>query len=568
MVSTTSSGIEVKFTGENMLTLSRPAYLETSEISLSQECSSARWTYHRLLDFEQEHQRVLDAAAETIAPGIVRIGRIVARLARRARRAEHTSAGAWCPNPRPELADRLREKLVELRVQRNADPRWKVALGWADEEVGESKAVRRRRAKSPDKVKRRKGETDEAFAKRFELLTHDETDEHYGEKLTSQPRRTRREAYRTELYATRRIYWGTWNALVRSVDQARKDVLKARKVGMPADLRRPKYRDPVTLAADKGGFRIVERGSVWWTIELRIGVADEWVRFRAKCGTWHDVPSGANIRTLKLTRRKDGERWAYSVSMAIEMEKQSIPRAESRMVAFDWGHREHGHPRWREGIRVFTWLGDDGAIGEVLIPAECRDALDEIDSLKSRVDTAYDARRKTLGLSHKNRFLYRRELMRSGVRTAEETDWLRWEMRYERRIAARRKRIMNVRRELYLRTVRDLRSRYAIFAFEDESVAQIKVKQKDEEMKRRQRSTRDISARYEFVSLCERFGAEILTVPARNTTKECPNCGVLAENGPELLIACPGCGVVRDKDRGAARVILARATEALANRAA
>jgi transposase len=188
--------------------------------------------------------------------------------------------------------------------------------------------------------------------------------------------------------------------------------------------------------------------------------------------------------------------------------------------------------------------------------------------MKSRLDTTYDARKKVLGLGYKNRYLYRRALMRSGVRTAEETDWLRWEMRYERRIMARRDRIANLRRELYLKTVRELRTKYAVFAFEDESVPQIKQKQKNEERPRRQRSTRDISARYEFTQICERSGAEIVTVPARNTTKECPDCGHLGENGPELLIACPGCGRVRDKDKGAARVILARAEEALANRAA
>jgi transposase len=456
-----------------------------------------------------------------------------------------------------------------MRVVRNADPRWAAALKWADEPVGEPKAVRRRRAKPAEKIRRRKTETEEAFAKRFALLTQDETEEHYEAKLQAAPRDTRRDVYRKALYDQRRIYWGTWNALVRSVDQARKDVIGQRARGMPAEIRRPKFRDPVSLSAEAGGFRIIERGKPWWTIELRVGTADEWVRLRAKFGNWHEVPLKAPLRSLALTRRKDGERWAYSVSIVVDMKKPvKHQQAESRMVAFDWGHREHGHEREREGIRVFTWLGDDGEQGEVLIPTECRTALDEIDALKSRLDTTYDLRREALHLPHRNRYLYRRELMRSGVRTAEETDWLRWEMRYERRIAARRKRIVNLRRELYLSTVRELRKRYGVFAFEDESVPQIKEKQKDEERKRRQRSNRDLAARYEFTSICERSGAKIITVPARNTTKECPDCGQLTENGPELLVACPGCGRVRDKDRGASRVILGRAKEALANRAA
>ena len=87
-------------------------------------------------------------------------------------------------------------------------------------------------------------------------------------------------------------------------------------------------------------------------------------------------------------------------------------------------------------------------------------------------------------------------------------------------------------------------------------------------MVRRKRANRDLTARYDFVSLCERFGAELVPVPSRNTTRECPSCGHLGENGPELLAACPACGTARDKDRGAAVVILRRAEEALANHAA
>lgn len=529
-----------------MLALSRPAILECSEDLVAGECAAARWTYHRLLDFEEQHQRVLDEAAETIAPGVVRVGRIVARLARRARRAERTSVGTWSPNPRAELAERLRARLVELRTVRNADPRWKEALAWADTPD----------ASAPERggARRRPNETDAEFADRC---------------AKRRTKLTRREAYRASLYAQRRIYWGTWNGLIRSVDQARKMVVKTRSQGIPAEIRRPKYRDPVTLCADRGGFRVVDRGSLWWTIELRIGVSEQWIRLRAKCGNWHDVPSEAELRTLKLTRRKDGERWIYSISITIDMEKPALANAPiSGIVALDWGHREHGHDRQRKGMRVFTWIGDDGESDEVILPAECRESLDEIDALKTRLDTAYNARRETLKLPHRNRYLYRRALMRSGVRSAEETNWLRWEMRYERRITARRKRIANLRREIYQQAVRQLRARYAVFAFEDEAVSQIKRHQKDEQRKRRQRSGRDLSSRYEFEQLCERSGAEIITVSARNTTRECPTCGELSENGPELLIACPGCGLVRDKDHGAAVVILTRAKEVLANRAA
>jgi hypothetical protein len=555
------------------LTLKRPARLVSSATRLDAEYRAARWAHHRLLDFEDQHQQVIDDVAEACAPGISQVGRILARLAKRDKWAQRATAGAWAPRPRPALTSTLRARLASLRAQRDADPRWKEALGWADEQVGTPKQVRRRRAKSPSKVKRRKGESDEAWEKRFALLTTDETDEHYAAKVAAAPRRTRREEYRSQFYQQRQCYWGTWNALVRSVDQARADVLRQRKQGVQSGWRRPRFGDPLSLSADAGGFRVVHRDGVWWTVELRIGTATgkgaEWVRIRAKCGNWHDVPDDADITNAKLTRRKDGQRWAYTLSLTVKgVVKNSHPMAKSGLVSFDWGHREHGHDRAREGIRAFVWTGDDGNTGEVLIPAECRRCLDKIDVLKARMDDAFNARKRAMGLRERNRHTYRRKLLRSGVRTEEESNWLKWETRYERQVERLRRRWQNLRKETYTQAVRSLRRRYAKFAFEDESNASLKRQQKDEQMSRRARANRDLSARYEFVSLCERYGAEIVPVSARNTTRECPSCGHLGENTAELVSVCLSCGTARDKDYGAARVILRRAEGALANRAA
>jgi len=103
-----------------MLTLNRPAILESDEQRIDAEYRSANWVHHRLLDFEQEHQKVLDATANEIAPGIIRAGRIVAKLARRAKRAERTTEGRWAPNPRGDLCARLRLRLGELREKRKS----------------------------------------------------------------------------------------------------------------------------------------------------------------------------------------------------------------------------------------------------------------------------------------------------------------------------------------------------------------------------------------------------------------------------------------------------------------
>jgi hypothetical protein len=477
--------------------------------------------------------------------------------------------------------------LSALRKQRNADPLWKEACKWADTPAPD--------APSRGAARRKPGESDEAFAERT---------------TKRRERLTRREAYRKRLYdshvadgasETSRVYWGTWNALTRSVDQARASVLKRRKDGLPAEWRRPRWDDPNSVCADAGGFRVVDRGGVrvtsksgaavgnpWWTIETRL--REGWVRFRAKCGNWHVVPDAAELRALRLIRRKDGHGWTYSVSIAISRMPEERTYAVGYtatnpgrrelldgqgLVALDWGHREHGHPNARLGMRVFAWRGSDGKTGEILLPVECRKLLDSIDETKSRMDTLFLQRKQTLGLHDRGRYGYRSRLMRSGVRSQEETLWLRWEMRYERRLTRMRNRISDLRRETYVQSVRTLRQSYRVFAIEDETTAGHRYTAKQDMTSHRKRSNREISARYLFTQICERFGAEVLPVPARNSTRECPVCNrvpsnpaILNENGPELEIACPSCGVIRDKDFGACEVILRRAEEALAERAA
>lgn len=544
---------------------SRPAIIDRDSLPrLDAEMRAARWLYHRLLDFEDSHEQIMAVAAEESAPGIGRTARIVARLLRRQKRRERSSEGTWSPNPHPAWLASLRVHLSELRNQRNGDPRWKMACQWADKPAEDA----------PDRTgaRRKATETDDEFAARL---------------AKRRTKLTRREAYRKALYDAHvasgaaersRVYWGTWNQLTRSVDQARKAVIQRRKEGLPAEWRRPRWDEPLTIAADSGGFRIVDRvggtrtaangatiGNPWWTIETR--TTDGWVRLRAKIGNWHALPEGSELRTLKLTRRRNGNLWDYSVSISVNgMPEPSHPG--TGVVALDWGHREHGHPTERLGIRVFAWRGDDGKTGEILLPAECRELLDHVNALKSRVDSMFVARKSTLQIPERNRYGYRSRLMRDGVRSEEETAWLRWEMRYERRMARARRRIDDLRRETYTQAIRELRQRYRVFALEDETIMSHRRAAVKDMTGHRKRQNRELSARYEFIQLCERSGAEVLPVPARNSTRECPSCGYLCENGPELEIACTSCGLIRDKDFGACETIFKRAQEALANRAA
>lgn len=55
----------------------------------------------------------------------------------------------------------------------------------------------------------------------------------------------------------------------------------------------------------------------------------------------------------------------------------------------------------------------------------------------------------------------------------------------------------------------------------------------------------------------ERYGCQIIEIPAANTTRECPSCHVLRTSTAALEMKCDSCGMVEDQDRSAARNLLA-----------
>jgi hypothetical protein len=113
-----------------ILAINRPAIIESNIGALDREFRAARWTHHRLLDFEQQHQDHMNDVAELCAPGIRRVGALVARLKRREKRAERSTG--WSPPLHTDWRLALEAKLTSLRKQRNSDPRWADALKWAD----------------------------------------------------------------------------------------------------------------------------------------------------------------------------------------------------------------------------------------------------------------------------------------------------------------------------------------------------------------------------------------------------------------------------------------------------
>lgn len=506
---------------ESIRVLNRPALVESS-VELDAEFRSARWVRHRLIDFEREHEDVINSARYEIAPELRKLERIAGVLGKRAKRAKHDTQPV--NGLHPKWLDSVVARIKDTRKKVKSDPRYKTALKWRDEEVGQVKKIRR--------------------------TVHD-TDESMAAKAGR--RKTRYDEHRDAVYADRRCFHGTFMAQVRAVQSSRRSVLKARVSGKPARISRRIESEQLSSQSCKAdalvadGFRVVERAPLWWTMKLRVGREQNWVTFRAKCGNWHTIPDGARIVGATLNRKRDGMRYRYSVSLTIRAEwpERNIGQG---VVALDWGCRE----RHDGGILAFTW-NDGNRSGRVFLPPEIRGLVDRKNEILSRLDSAFNAR----STGRRNRHSYRKELLRLGVMSNEQREWLDYETRKNRQVASINRRIDNLRKETYTREIQELAKSNHTFVFE--KLSNMRALDKEGESARRKRQNRELTSKYMFEQLCERFGGAVEHVSARNSSRECPKCGKIGKKSSDVMLACESCGHVRDRDEGAAEVLRNRA---------
>lgn len=504
--------------------INRRVHLKLAPFELEQEFRAAHWIHNRLLDFEFEHQRVMDA----VAPRLTRVCKLLGKLRYQDRRRERTPEGTWAPRERPELKERLEVLRAVLKQERDDNPAWKAAKGWPLDKVGGAKQARRK-----------PNESDEAFSARAQGAL-----------------RSRREQYRVDLYPQRQCHWSTWNAVVASVDQAVAAVIKERTKGLPADLRRPKFHEGGLLTLAPGAFRVTFRPD-GKCVDLDVRVHGGWVTLatsgRSKLPT---LPKDADIRTVQVARRKGGLRWQYTVSITIAATWETSP-VGTHIVGIDTGHRQ-----MEDGtVRALAWYGSDGQRGEVRLPQQVLAAADRACELQSKADVAY----RELQLPHRNRASYLKFLLRRiGPLTKEEQEWVGCQHHHLRAVEHARKRAINLRKEVYRQAVAGLRTRYGAMGIDvvGKSVQQV---QTDEMVRHSVRRARGLVAAYSFKLLCEQSGIVDLKATARNSTRECPLCGQLHDNTKDLMILCPVKNVRHDQDYSAAYTMMARAVVAARN---
>lgn len=502
--------------------INRRVHIRLAPHELEQEFRAAHWIHNRLLDFEFEHQAVMDK----VAPRLTRVCKLLGKLRYQDRRRERTPEGTWAPRERPELKERLEALRAMLKQERDENPAWKAAKGWPLDKVGGAKQARRK-----------PNESDEAFSARAQGAL-----------------RSRREQYRVDLYRERRCHWSTWNAVVASVDQAVAMVIKTRTAGQPAELRRPRFRDGGSITLAPGSFKVKFRPD-GKCIDLEVRVFEGWVSFRTTArGRLPKLPQDKDLRSVVIRRRlAGGTSWQYTVSVTIEGSWER-PAPGPDVVGIDTGHRQMSDGR----IRALVWYGSDGRSGELRLPERVVQAADRARELQAKADLAFTE----LGLPFRNRAVYLKHLTRRiGPMTKQEQEWVGCQYHTIREIERARKRAMTIRKEAYTQAARELRTRYRAMGIDvvGKSVQQV---QTDAMVRKAVRRARNLVAAYQFKALCEQAGIKDVKPTARNSTRECPLCGQLHDNSKDLMILCPVRNVRHDQDYSAAYTMMARAVVA------
>jgi hypothetical protein len=295
-------------------------------------------------------------------------------------------------------------------------------------------------------------------------------------------------------------------------------------------------------------------------------------------------PAGAIIKWAWVARERIGPDWRWSLCLSVEA---AFPKREcgAGVVALDVGWRQ----RPGGGLRVGYWHDDQGQEGEIVLPPELVSRLPHADSVREIRDREFNAVRVRLlkwlasptqtpawlqdALKNCGQWRSCARLAQVVTRwTGERFDgdaeifaaleaWRKQDRHLWTWEANQRDKAYARRRDLYRVVAADLAKRYHTIVLERFDLREVaKRKQpesKDTEMPAPVRHQRAIVAISELRQcLAERLKVE--EVDAAGTSTECSGCKMPLPTGEDLMVACPGCGIVWDQDQNAARVIMAR----------
>jgi len=324
-------------------------------------------------------------------------------------------------------------------------------------------------------------------------------------------------------------------------------------------------------------------------LAMRIGSDEKrgpiWARWRAVLH--RPLPPGSVIKRAAVSLRKIGPREEWSLTITVDLSASVRPAATGTgAAAVDLG--------WRVvdgGVRVASWLGEDGLRGELIMPDEIRTGIEKADSLESIRDRAFDEARAALVRSLATLTLP--EWMTEATKTLSQ--WRsqgrlaalvrKWrdqrfvgdEAAYEAAEAWRyhdfhlwewatsqRKKTLRRRREIYRVFAADLARRYSTLVVEDFDLRVFAKRPSAEAEKDAApvRAIRHMVAPSEArLALEQAFGSRGGVVSKEEpafTTRTCWACESVESWNAAMYVthACSKCGTVWDQDENAAENLL------------
>lgn len=304
-----------------------------------------------------------------------------------------------------------------------------------------------------------------------------------------------------------------------------------------------------------------------------------------------DIPQGT-VKMLHVQRKRIGDEFTWSCSITIdvpEVPKTISDHSSQSACGIDLGFRET-----KDGLRVATLAGSDGALRHLHLPQDWLDGMDHVESLQSRIseeaNLAWEKLKAALGAipAYPEQFHERVvNLLKAGdkvpvrgmralhhVLKAEPEalptalsvldEWSRRIHRPYREMHNLRDKLINRRKDLYRNFAIDVARKYVLVRMEDmdlRKMAQVKKEDgSDNPLHQAARDNRKRAALYELAlytkQACDKTGAQFEKMEPAYSTMACSTCGHLNHPDEDIHFSCENCHTVHDQDENAAKNFL------------
>lgn len=420
-------------------------------------------------------------------------------------------------------------------------------------------------------------------------------------------------------YASKGLYWGNYNAVIKSYLVGRSQVLKKRGSGENAGLRYHRFdgcgrwtvqiQGGMTIAdafaCNSGLFQIDPIPSDTWSrgrcyrrkhartnARIRIGSSGRdpiWMEIPIVMH--RQIPENASIKFASITAKRLADRlvWKLNVTATVGAE---IAKKTGEVVAIDLGWRKDSN-----GLRAGYLFGSDGKSEAICLDESFRKTATKIEGLSQTEKTRFNAvmdhlkkwlqdnkdnlpewiREKTkhIGLWESYGKLYGLfyswsanringdDLIFSLIELWRKQDKHLWQYRENLR-----DKMEGRRRDQYRVFAKRIAKEYDILVLEDMAITTFKKKGNAEDGVDHKSALRDQASlvspglfRQELVRAMKACGKDVAYVNPAYTTRSCPFCGHICERKADITLKCDKCGETYDRDMAGAKNILRRFAE-------